>query len=253
MNLFCRCLLWILLLGAFGLAVFWRPVLGLLLFATALLWWWHLSPSNDREWSPEYARTPWAEVNGDAVLIHNFRNFIYHRGSDPLARWETKTVHLSQLRGLDFFMNFFGSRHVAHTFLSFDFGPDGFVCTSIEARRERGETYSPWRGLLRQYELYYVIGDERDLIRLRTEYRGQAVHLYRMAEAPTETYRALFLAYLRSANELRARPHWYHAAFDNCTTNIRLNARSSGFPSAWDWRLLLNGHVDELLYRRGLI
>ena len=109
------------------------------------------------------------------------------------------------------------------------------------------------RGLFRQYELYYAIGDERDLIRLRTEYRHQGVYLYRLAGTDAEKLRALFLAYLRAANELREHPRWYHAALDNCTTNMRVNARASGFAFRWTWQILVNGHLDEFLHRRGFI
>ena len=231
----------------------WKPAAGLALLAVAFLWWLALRPSNNREWSPEYAETPWAEIKGDEVIIHNFRNCDYRTETDFAARWETRTVHLSKLRGLDLFMNYWGSRHIAHTLLSFDFGDEGRVCTSIETRRERHERYSAVRGFFRQYELYYVIGDEGDLVRVRTNYRNQDVYLYRLANADPEKYRALFLTYLRSANNLRARPRWYHATLNNCTTNIRLNAQASGFRTPWNWRVLINGYLDELLHQRGMI
>lgn len=225
----------------------------LLPLAVAFVWWLTLRPSNDRDWSPEYAHTPWAEINGDTVVIHNFRHCDYRTAKDFDAQWETKTVHLSKLCGLDLFMSHWNSPHIAHTLLSFDFGDDGHVCTSIETRRERHETYSAVRGFFRQYELYYVIGDECDLISVRTNHRREDVYLYRLAETNPGAYRALFLAYLRSANNLRERPRWYHAALNNCTTNIQLNTQASGFASGWDWRMLLNGHFDELLHRRGTI
>ena len=220
----------------------------------ALVWWRTLRPSNDRDWSPEYARTAWAEVNGDEVVIHNFRNCDYRSVTDFTVHWERKTVHLSKLRGIDLFMTYWGSKHIAHTLLSFDFADDGRVCTSIETRRERGETYSPIRGLLRQFELYCVMGDERDLILLRTNHRKtEDVYLYPLVQTSPEKYRSLFLAYVRSANGLRDHPQWYHAAINNCTTNIQVIAQASGFASAWDWRILVNGYLDRLLYERGII
>jgi hypothetical protein len=150
-------------------------------------------------------------------------------------------------------MNYFGPAQVAHTLVSFDFGEEGYVAISIESRRRRGQTYSPLRGMFRQYELCYVIGDERDLIALRTNHRQQEVYLYRMAEQDPERLGKLFLTYLAAANELRERPRWYHSAVDNCTTNIHLHARASGFVAPWNWRLLVNGYADELLYRLGWI
>ena len=231
----------------------WKAAAGLALVTLVVVWWRSVSPSNDRDWSPEYARTSWAEITPDQVVIHNFRNCEYRSENDFTVRWETRAFTLSKLRGLDLFMNYWGSRHIAHTLLSFDFGDEGRVCTSIETRRERHEPYSPIRGFLRQYELYYVIGDERDLVRVRTNYRDQDVYLYRLAKAQPEKLRALFLTYLQSATHLRDHPRWYHATLSNCTTNIRLNAQASGFPIIWDWRLLVNGHLDELLYQRGMI
>jgi hypothetical protein len=218
-----------------------------------MLRWLTSRASNESNWSPEYAETPWAEFSGDAVVIHNFRNCEYRSATEVIPRWETRTVHLSRLRGADFLMNDFGSRRFAHTLLSFDFGDDGYVCVSIEARRQHGESYSPVRGLLRRYELYYVIGDERDVLLLRTKHRQQDVYLYRLADAEPERWRSLFLCYMRAANELRERPRWYHSVFDNCTTNIQEHALESGFASAWDWRVLANGHADELLHRRGML
>ncbi len=231
----------------------WKPATCLALITGVFFFWQRLRPSNYRDWATEYARTPWAEIAGDQVTIHNFRNCEYRTANDFTAHWETKTFTLSKLCGLDLFMNYWGSRHIAHTLLSFDFGDEGKVCTSIETRRERHEPFSALRGFFRQYELYYVIGDERDLIGVRTNYRSQDVYLYRLAGADPQRYRSLFLTYLRSANDLRDRPRWYHATMSNCTTNIRLNAQASGFAFAWNWRLLVNGHLDELLYRRGII
>ncbi len=231
----------------------WKSAVGIALVAAGVVWWRSVRPSNDRDWSPEYARTPWAEISPEQAVIHNFRNCEYRTKSDFIVRWETKTFTLSKLCGLDLFMNYWGSKHIAHTLLSFDFGDEGRVCTSIETRRESHEPYSPIRGFFRQYELYYVIGDERDLIGVRTNYRDQDLYLYRLARAQPEKLRALFLTYLRSVNDLRDRPRWYHATLSNCTTNIRVNAQASGFPIVWNWRMLVNGHLDELLYQRGMI
>lgn len=225
----------------------------LALFAVVLGWWLTLRPSNERDWSPEYALPPSAEIDGDRVVIHNYRNCDYRTEFDFTPRWETKTVHLSKIRGTDFFMNYWGSPHIAHTLVSFDFGDDGRVCASIETRRKKGQTYSAVRGFFRQFELYYVLGDERDLIRLRTNYRKEDIYLYPMVRMTPERSRALFLSYLRAADDLSRTPRWYNAATSNCTTNIEGNAVACGAPTIWDWRILVNGHLDELLYQRGTI
>lgn len=231
----------------------WQIAGYLAFFAAVLGWWLTLSPSNERNWSPEYANPPWAQIDGDRVDIHNFRNFDYQTETEFSPRWEEKTVHLSKIRGGDLVISYWGSPHIAHTLMSFDFGDDGHVCTSIETRREKGEVYSAVRGFFRQFELYYVLGDERDLIRLRTNYRKEDVYLYPLVNMTPEKSRILFLAYLRAANDLRHHPRWYNAATSNCTTNIESNVEACGVSGVWDWRILANGHLDELLYQRGTI
>jgi hypothetical protein len=182
--------------------------------AIALVAVWELTipPSNTGDWQPKVAEMPYAEIDGDRVVIHNFRNFDYFSKTDFHPQWETKTVQLSNLRTVDFFTNFWGPKLICHTFVSFDSGPAGYVCISIETRTKKNQGYSAIAVLYRQYELYYVIGDERDIVRLRTNYRLEDVYLYHLIPATPERSRALFLDYVKSANELheRARPCQAH-------------------------------------------
>jgi hypothetical protein len=153
---------------------------------------------------------------------------------------------------VDLFLVKWGSPHIAHTMFSFGFRDGRYCCFSIETRKETGETYSAVRGLFRQFELTYVVADERNLVRLRTNYRqGEDVYLYRLQVTPDQG-RKLFLDYLRRVNELRARPEWYHALTDNCTTAIRAQ-RAAADRVPWDWRMLVNGHLDELMYENGVL
>jgi Domain of unknown function (DUF4105) len=223
--------------------------------AIALLaaWWLTIRPSNTRDWQPEVAEAPYVEIDGDRVVIHNFRNFEFFSKTDFRPRWETKTVHLSNLRTVDFFTNFWGPKLICHTFVSFDFGPDGYVCISIETRTAKGQTYSAIAGLYRQYELYYVIGDERDIVRLRTNYRFEDVYLYHLIPATPARSRALFLDYVKTANELRDRPQWYNELLSNCTTNVRLHIKDIDSAHPWDWQLLLNGFIAEHAYELGAL
>jgi hypothetical protein len=223
------------------------------LFAAVLAWWLTLSPSNERPWLPDVAQTPWAEFQGDKVTIHNLRNFDYTTETDYRVNWETRTVDLSQIRGTDLFMNYWGSPAIAHTILSFEFADSPPVAMSIETRKEIGETYSALLGFFRQYELVYVIGDERDIIRVRTNYRqGEDLYLYHTRATPDRA-RAVFLDYLKTANELHAHSQWYNALTSNCTTNVmpHLNAASDNVHLPWDWRILLNGYADQMSYERG--
>jgi hypothetical protein len=240
-------------LGAIAALVFvrprWRAQLGVAgAIALVAAWWLTIRPSNTRDWQPEVAEAPYVEIDGDRVVIHNFRNFEYFSKTDFRPRWETKTVHLSNLRTVDFFTNFWGPKLICHTFVSFDFGPEGYVCISIETRPAKGQTYSAIAGLYRQYELYYVIGDERDIVRLRTNYRLEDVYLYHLIPATPERSRALFLDYVKTANELRDRPQWYNELFSNCTTNVRLHIKDIGSARPWDWQILVNGFIAERAY-----
>jgi hypothetical protein len=251
------------LAAAFGLSAIaalafvrphWRAQLGVAgAIALVAAWWLTIRPSNTRDWQPEVAETPYAEIEGDRVVIHNFRNFDYMSKTDFRPRWETKTVHLSNLRTVDFFTNYWGSKLICHTFVSFDFGPEGYVCISIETRMTKGQAYSAIAGLYRQFALYYVIGDERDIVRLRTNFRLEDVYLYRLIPATPERSRALFLDYLKSANELHERAQWYNELVSNCTSNVRLHIKHIGSAHPWDWQLLVNGSIDEHAYELGAL
>jgi hypothetical protein len=225
------------------------------LVALVTLWWFSLQPRNDRDWQGDVAREPWAEVNGDLVTIHNVRNFDYrpdNRNGEKGPRWETRTVRISQLTGIDAFLNFWGVSWMAHPILSFQFKDGPPIAVSVETRKEKGEDYSALGGLYRQYELIYVVAYERDVIRLRSNYRdGEEVYLYRTTMPPAEV-RERFLEYIRSMNELHAHPRWYNAITANCTTTIR-SQRSIAARSPWDLRILLNGRIDEMFYQRGLL
>jgi hypothetical protein len=215
--------------------------------------WLLLVPRDDRRWQSDMAETPWAEISADHVTLHNFRNTVRRTADSYSPRWETRRFSLSALRGLDYYIVYWESPHIGHTMMTFDFGPEGRVCASIEARREQGEIYAPLAGAFRQYELLYVLGDERDIVRARTPLNAtDHVHLFRLDVAP-ETIRAVFLDYLRACNALRARPAWYHSLAENCSTGMRRHMAAAGIDAPWDWRVVANGYFHERLYEQGLL
>jgi hypothetical protein len=221
-------------------------------FLVVLIWWLSLRPSQDANWQPDNQETGWAEVNGDRVTIHNFRNCDYRTELDYTCAWETRSYDLSRLKHLDIAITWWGSPWIAHPILSFDFGDEGHVAMSIETRDVVGQSYSAVRGFFRQYTLTYIAADERDVIRLRTNYRkDEEVYLFRTTATP-EQARGLFLQYIDRLNELHNRPEWYNALTNNCTTNIAVSAAASRDQRAnWDWRVLLNGKADEMMYNKG--
>jgi len=221
-------------------------------FLVVLAWWLSLRPSNDRHWQPDVAVLPSAEVAGSRVTVRHIRNCEYRSETDFDVRHYDRTFDLDALRTVDLFMVYWGSPHMAHTMISFGFADGAYLCFSIETRKEAGEEYSAVKGLFRQFELTYVAADERDLVRLRTNYRqGEDVYLFRLNATPAQA-REFFLSYVRTMNELARAPRWYNAATHNCTLGIRLQ-RAVSDRAPWDWRMLVNGHGDEMLYERGLI
>jgi hypothetical protein len=244
---------------AIVLLLFLRPrrrgiVAFLGIFSVVLIGWLSMEPSNDRNWQPDVAVLPYATVDGDAITVHNIRNCDYRTETDFSVHHYDKTFSLSGLRSSDIFLSDWGLRTIVHTLVSFGFDDGSYLCISIETRKEAGETYSSLKGFFRQYELFYVVGDERDLIRLRTNYRqGETVYLYRLHGASLEVVKQIFMDYIRYINRLKEKPEWYNALTGNCTTEIRGHTRPYAGKVTWDWRILANGYIDELMYEVGVL
>ena len=235
----------------------WRLLICLGGFILVLAWWLTLKPSNNRNWQADVAQTAWAEVNGDLVTIHNYRNCDYRAEFEYTCKWETKTVRLSELRGIDVAFIHWGLPMIAHMIVSFRFADDDYVAISIEMRKQVGQSYSAIRGFFRQYTLIYIFADERDLIRLRANFRkDEGVYLYRTT-ADQDYSRRLFLQYLKRANQLHERPEWYNAVTSNCTTSVFAEMLAIGpLPpgiSRLDPRILLSGGADKMLYNAGYL
>lgn len=217
-----------------------------------------IAPSNFRDWAPEQAVVPYAELSGNQVVVHNVRNCRYFAEDLFVVEYYDRTYDLSAIHGVDFFMvPFENNPSLAHTMLSFEFAtPDGkpqFLAVSVETRKEKQETYAAWKGSARQYELMYVVADEEDVVRLRTNFRGEDVYLYHSTATP-EAARQLFVDVMGRVNELASRPEFYDTLTNNCTTNIvRHINRIRPNRITYDVRVLLPGYSDELAYDEGLI
>jgi hypothetical protein len=223
-----------------------------LLFLVVLLWWLSIDASNDRDWQADVARLPSAVIEGDRVTISNLRNFDYRTEHDYTERWEQRSYDLTTLLGADIFLSYWGSPTIAHTIMSWEFADGQHLAISIETRKEKGESYSAVLGFFRQYELYYVVADERDVVRLRTNHRGEQVYLYRL-RAPAELARAVLVDYLDEVNRLAETPKWYNALTHNCTTTIRHHVQNVAPRNPFSWKILVNGYIDELGYSRATI
>jgi hypothetical protein len=227
-------------------------------FAVALaaigVWWGGLRPSNERAWQPEVARLAYATVDGDMVTVHNIRNFDYRTETDFTPAYYDRTYDLKKLDSGDLVAVYWMGPAIAHLLLSFGFGDD-HLAISIEARKEKGEGYSSAKGFFRQYELYYVVADERDVIRVRTNYRKdppEDVYVYPL-RVPRENIRHVFLEYVRKMNALRARPEFYNTLTTNCTTAILMNTRVNPESLPFSWKVLLSGYTPAYVYESGRI
>lgn len=213
-------------------------------------------PSNERDWTLDQARLPWAEFKGRRVEVHNVRFARYRSAADYDVAWEDRSYDLDRLQSAWFVVEPFESpdwEGPAHTLMSFGFAGDDYLAISVEIRKEKGEEFSPWKGLLRQYEVMYVVGDERDLIQLRANHRRDPVYLYPV-RAPRERIEQMLVSMLRRANHLREHPEHYNTLTNTCTTNIvrHVNELIPG-RVPWSYKLLLPGYSDELAYELGLI
>jgi hypothetical protein len=249
------------LAGAFAAFAVWAlwlsrqrrmSVIAIALFLGVVVWWSTIRPSHDRHWRPEVAVMPRAFIDGDRVHLTGVRNFDYRTRDDFTVRYEEREVLLSHLTALDFYVSYFMAGPVGHTFLSFIFDNAPPLSISIETRPEVGESFAPIASLFKQFELIYVVGDERDLVGVRANYRHEAVYLYRLSTSPDDA-RRLLLVYLARINELADRPEFYHLLTNSCTINIVRYANAAGRVGRLDVRHLLNGLVDSYLYFSGRI
>ena len=215
-------------------------------------------PALDRDWTADNEHLPDIAFVGDTATVRNLRNFEWRTATDYTARWETRSYDLARLESVWFIVEPFGDfRGPAHTFVSFGFadstGGTEYVAVSVELRKEVGESFHPVRGLFREYELAYVVGDERDLVRLRSNIRRDSVYLYRV-QATTEQGRTLFRAMLERASQLRTAPEFYNTLTSSCTTNIvdHVNAIAPR-RVPFSYKVLLPAFADELAYDLGLL
>ncbi|HEY6612089.1 MAG TPA: DUF4105 domain-containing protein [Pseudomonas sp.] len=232
----------------------WHALGSYLVVLVVLGVWWHgIEPSNQRDWLADVAELPHATIEGDMITVHNIRNFDYRTETDYTPAWYDKRFDLRKLQGVDLVAVYWMGPAIAHTFLSFDFGGGDHLAVSIETRKEKGEGYSTLKGFFRQYELYYVVADERDVIRLRTNYRRdppEDVYLYRL-QGDLDNARRLFLEYMHHINALHERPEFYNSLTTNCTTTIWMNTRVNASHLPFDWKILASGYLPEFLYEQG--
>ena len=213
-----------------------------------------VQPSNHRDWSADQAVLAYGEFHGNSVTVRNIRHCTYRSEDDYKVNYYDKTFDLNEIQTLDFIVvPFLSAPSLAHLAMSFGFEGDRYLGVSVEIRREKGETYDPVKGALRQFELIYVIADERDFIRLRTDHHLSGVYVYR-ANLPPEKVRKMFIDVIQRANQLAVQPEFYDTLTNNCTTAIvhHLN-RLDGVEIPPDYRTLFPGYFDRMMFELGMI
>ncbi|NQW99099.1 DUF4105 domain-containing protein [bacterium] len=255
--------LWLRVALAVGFLVFavwalWRPFRRrrvwafVAVYLVILVGWSTIRPSHDREWRREVAVMPRAEIDGDRLRFSGFRNFEYRSADDFTEIYEEREFDLSHLTSLDFYVSYWQVGPVGHTFLSFNFDNAQPLCISIETRPEKGEGFDPIASLFKQFELIYVVGDERDIVGVRTQHRNEDVFLYRI-RIPPAIARELLRVYVRRINELADQPEFYHLLSNSCTINIVRYANAVGRVGRLSLNHILNGFIDHYLYSAGML
>ncbi len=216
--------------------------------------WVSIWPTNDRDWVREQTRAPTATVTGDRIVVRDVRAFRWRTESDAVARWEDREYRLSDLESVWFLVSPFPEwSGAAHTWLSFGFRGGDYLAVSVEARKEIGENYTPLGGLLKRYELMYVLADERDVVRLRTDVWQDPVYLYPVKTTPTRA-RAALVDVLTRADRVAEWPEFYSTLTNNCTTAIVKHAnRIAPGRVPYGPDVLFSGNSDRLAMELGLL
>ncbi len=253
LSITAACLLPILVLVAL---IFIRPawqgvVAAILVLAVPFTWFFLLTPANDRDWQDSVARVPVVEFDGDIVTIRDQRAFRYRAVDDYDIDWVERSYDLARLTGVDVMFVYWGSPDIAHTMLSFAFSDGPRLVVSVETRMESGEQYGALRSFFKQYELIYVLADERDVVALRTNHRGEDVYIFPLSLDPVER-RELLVEILTRADELGREPDFYRTIGANCTTTLLKDlGQVRGDHSPWRIEVLLNGRMPRVAYDRG--
>jgi len=228
------------------------PAVAFALVLGIVGWWLTIAPSHDRNWRQDVAVMPRAFIEGNQVRLTGVRNFDYRSRNDFTVHYEEREIDLSHLTGLDFYVSYWSEGPVGHTFLSFIFDNAPPLTISIETRPEVGRGFEPIASMFKQFELIYVVGEERDLVGVRAIHRGESVFLYHLNTSPNDA-RQLLRIYLKRVNELADRPEFYHLLTNSCTINIIRYANAVGRKGGFDIRHRLNGLIDSYLYHSGRV
>lgn len=232
----------------------WMPAAAMVcitLFAV-LGWWSTITPPAVADWAPEVAMQVTGQVDEGRLTLNGIRDFEWRSDEDFTERWESRTFDLSGLQTLDLFMSYWSGPTIAHMIMSFGFDDGSYLAWSVEVRRKKGGEFSPIADLFKSNSLVIIAAQERDVVGVRSNVRGEDVQLYRLDLSPA-TIRALLLGYVADANSLADKPRWYNSLTTNCTTAVLAIARSLGDVVPDDWRLYVNGYLPDYAYSHAVL
>lgn len=211
-------------------------------------------PSHDRDWEVGMEELPHIVIKENDITIENFRDFNWHDDGNVDVVYEERTFNLDEMETVDVVISHFDDfEGLAHIFVSFGFVNGEHIIISFETRREKDEEFSPFLGMLRQFEIVYVVGSEEDIIGLRTDVRGERVYLYPTIATP-EKAQELFLKLALDINDVYAKPRIYHTLTHNCTNEITRRVEDiSDYNFPLTWKAIFPGYFDEVLVDMGLI
>jgi hypothetical protein len=242
-----------------GLRMIWRGHLGrafglsAVVLAVWALWWQGIAPQEDRNWMAEVSRGVTSEPGSDGLVrVRNIRDFRWSSPTEAVERWYDLEVQPEQITSVDLIMSVWDSPNIAHTLVSFGFADGRHIAFSGEIRREVGEEFSALGGFFKRFELVLIAADERDIVHLRTDARGESVSLYPVEMGPAQRA-ALFQAFLDYGNALAEEPRWYHTLWTNCTTMPYRLVRGIAEGLVFDLRVILSGRLPGYLYDLGVL
>lgn len=227
----------------------WRASWGAL--ALLLAYFFCVPATNGKVWQHSWSRLPSVEIDGNRVVVHDVRSFLYRTERDYDVRYVTRQFDLDRLATLDFAVSHWdGMEQIAHTMLSFGFDDGQFLALSVETRLPEGVEQNSVAGLYRQFNLIYILADEDDLFALRTNYRKEDMYLYRI-NISREALKKVFLGFLEKADSLNRKPRFYNTVTANCTTELVDTFKYYLGVRRWQWTPLFNGMCDQNAYERG--